>query len=231
AARLLAADANTRVRFVPNSDWNGTVSGGLTFRAWDQATGAAGNTADVSSNGGTTAYSAVEASASITVSAVNDAPVLAGANNLTGINEDDTSNSGTLVSALIAGHMTDVDSGALAGVAVTAVDNTHGTWQYSTDGGTNWSGFGSPSGSSARLLAADANTRVRFVPAADFNGTVTGGITFRGWDQTAGTVGNTADVTTNGGTTAFSSATASASITVGAVNDAPVLAGTNDLTA
>ena len=36
------------------------------------------------------------------------------------------------------------------------------------------------------------------------------------------------DTSTNGNTTAFSSATASSSITVNAVNDAPALSGAND---
>src|SRR4029079_15366851 len=47
AARLLAADANTYVRFVPNADWNGTVTNGIVFRAWDQTSGTAGSTASL----------------------------------------------------------------------------------------------------------------------------------------------------------------------------------------
>ena len=85
----------------------------------------------------------------------------------------------------------------------------------------DWNAFGSPSTAAARLLIADSQTYVRFVPNADWNGTVSNGITFRAWDQTTGTAGLTANTTTNGGSTAFSSATASSSITVTAVNDAP----------
>ena len=154
----------------------------------------------------------------------NHAPVLSGTNNLIAVNEDPASNAGTLVSALIAGKVSDSDPGAASGIAVTAVDNTNGTWQYSTNGGSSWTAFGSPTGAAARLLAADANTYVRFVPNANYNGTV-GGLTFRAWDQTSGTAGNTADTTTNGGATAYSSATATASITINAANDAPVLSG------
>jgi plastocyanin len=147
---------------------------------------------------------------------LNVAPVLSGANNLASIhqNEPNASNSGTKVSDLIAGHVTDPDPGALSGIAVTAVDNTNGKWQYSTNSGTNWSDFNSPSNTSARLLAADANTYVRFIPAADFNGTVSPGITFRAWDQTSGTAGNTANTSTNGGTTAFSVLTAHSNISI-----------------
>ncbi|MDH5536600.1 MAG: DUF4347 domain-containing protein, partial [Betaproteobacteria bacterium] len=140
---------------------------------------------------------------------VNGAPLLAGANNLGAINEDPLANPGTLVSALIAGQVSDVDAGALSGIAVTAVDNTNGAWQFSTDGGGTWTAFGSPTAASARLLAADANTSVRFVPNANFNGTVTNGLTFRAWDQTSGVAGATADATTNGGGTAFSATSAS----------------------
>ena len=116
----------------------------------------------------------------------NTAPTLSGANNLSTINEDDTTNSGTLVSALIVGTVSDPDAGAVSGIAVTAVVNTNGAWQYSTNGGSAWTAFGSPSAANARLLAADANTYVRFVPNADFDGTVNNGITFRAWDQTSG---------------------------------------------
>src|SRR5262249_47600310 len=218
------------VRFVPTANFEGTVTGGLTFRAWDQTTGTAGDTADVTTNGDTTAFSAATASANITVNAINDAPSLLGSNDMGTINEDDFNNAGTLVSSLIAGQVDEVDSGASYGIAVVGVDNTDGTWQYSTDGGQNWAGFGSVSDNSARLLAADANTRVRFVPNPDWNGTVDNGLTFRAWDQTAGSAGGTADTSTNGGATAISSPTASAGITnVDAVNDAPVLSGTNNL--
>jgi len=95
---------------------------------------------------------------------VNNAPVLSGANDFTGINEDDTSNGGTLVSALISGKVSD-DAGAAAGVAVTATDASHGTWQFTTDG-TNWNNVGSVSGTSALLLKSDSKTAVRFGPPA-----------------------------------------------------------------
>ncbi len=59
------------------------------------------------------------------------------------------------------------------------------------------------------------------MPNADWNGTAN--ITFRAWDQTTGTAGSTADSTINGGTSAFSTATASPSIIINPVNDAPVI--------
>ncbi len=107
---------------------------------------------------------------------VNTAPVLSGANSFTAINEDNTTSSGTLVSALIAGKISDVDGGT-QGIAIIAVDNTNGSWQYTTDGST-WNAVGSPNQYNALLLAADANDAVRFVPNANYNGTVTNGITY-----------------------------------------------------
>ena len=71
----------------------------------------------------------------------------------------------------------------------------------------------------ARLLASAAANRLRFVPNANYFGGST--VTLRAWDQTTGTNGGLANTTTSGGTTAFSSATDTAAITVLSVNDVP----------
>ena len=159
---------------------------------------------------------------------VNDAPVLDNNGNmvLTTISEDVTNPDGDLISAVISGpggdRITDVDDSSSEGIAVTAVDNSNGAWQYATDGST-WTAFGSPSATAAVLLASDGDTKVRFVPTADYNGTVSTGLTFRAWDTTDGTgEGYTADVSTNGTTTSFSNATETAAVTITPVNDAPV---------
>ena len=81
----------------------------------------------------------------------------------------------------------DVDSGALLGIAVTAADTANGAWWYSTDNGANWNALGAVASNNARLLAADANTRLYFQPNANYNGTLATAITFRAWDQTSGT--------------------------------------------
>ena len=75
------------MRFVPNVNWSGTVSNGLTFRAWDQTTGTAGGTADTTTNGGSTAFSTATASASITVNAVG---LPSASNDAYSVNEDGT---------------------------------------------------------------------------------------------------------------------------------------------
>ena len=82
---------------------------------------------------------------------------------------------------------------------MTTVDNTNGTWQYSTDGGGSWSAFGTPTAAAARLLGADsANNLIRFVPSANYNGSVDPGLTFAHVDQTAGANDAPANVSTNG---------------------------------
>ena len=139
--------------------------------------------------------SSLTSSSSVTTTITNQAPVLSGANNLTTISEDDFSNGGTLVSTILSGNVSDGDSGSLSGIAVIAVDDTDGTWEYTTNGGGVWTAFGSVSLSSARLLAVDANTSVRFVPDANWNGTVSNGITFHSWDQTTDSAGSTVDLT------------------------------------
>ncbi|NUQ63357.1 MAG: M28 family peptidase, partial [Pirellulales bacterium] len=167
----------------------------------------------------------------ITIANVNDAPQLdpAGVMTLAGIDQDvpDSSNPGTLVSQIIASaggdRITDVDAGALEGIAVVAVDNTHGAWQFTT-GGSAWTAFGTPSPTAARLLVSDSTTRVRFVPAGGFFGTVDPGVTFLAWDQTAGSNGGTANVSATGGTTAFSTATETAAIAVRTVSSTLTLA-------
>jgi hypothetical protein len=151
---------------------------------------------------------------------LNRAPLLAnsGTPSLTPINEEDINNTGMVVADLTTGLITDSDfSCALKGIAVIAVDNSNGHWEYSIDSGSIWNPFGNPSPSEARLLAS--NTRIRFIPNANYYGQAS--ITFRAWDQTSGSHGSTADTTTSGDPTAFSSNAVTASITVNAINDVP----------
>ena len=155
----------------------------------------------------------------VQVTAVNDAPSGVSASLFSAIQEDNFTSAGKLVSDFTT-ITSDPDAGALKGIAVTAVDNTNGEWQYTLDG-MNWFTIGEVSINSARLLPSDANTRVRFVPDPDFNSPSVFPFTIAAWDQTSGTAGGLADVSVNGGTTAFSAPTTTVSIGVNAVNDAP----------
>ncbi|MCC2606356.1 Ig-like domain-containing protein [Planctobacterium marinum] len=185
----------------------------------------------------------------VSVTAQNDAPVLNSAASpaLTAITEDagdddgsgadgddddssNTNNAGTAVATMVTdASITDVDGSAVEAIAVVTVDNTNGVWQYSTDNGTTWNNFSGTTGSSvdlstaARLLdgtLSGASThKVRFVPSGNYNGSAT--ITYRAWDKSTGSAGSTADTSTTGGTSAFSTVSDSASVTVSSVNDVP----------
>ena len=162
----------------------------------------------------------------IDVTSVNDAPVLdnSGTPTVTGITEDDINNAGMTVSDLLlsgAGSdpISDEDTGAAEGIAITSLTESNGQWEFSIDGGSNWSAVGTVSDSSALLLRSI--DLVRFNPNGD-NGTAET-FDFRAWDQTSGTEGVKVDTTTNGGSTAFSTAIETASISVSDVNDAPIL--------
>ncbi|MEZ5729489.1 MAG: hypothetical protein R3E48_16755 [Burkholderiaceae bacterium] len=161
----------------------------------------------------------------ITVAALNDAPVLDNSGNmtLTTITEDQTNNSGDTVASIIASasgdRITDVDTGAIEGIAITNVNwGTDNSWfEYSTDGGSTWTLLHSQADDRALLLRS--TDLIRFEPRG--YGVETASIEFRAWDQTSGSAGDEVDTTSNGGSTAFSTAKETATITTTAVNDAP----------
>ena len=221
----LLLGSTTYIRYVPDGANGETAS--LTFRAWDQTTGSASvngirGTSDTTSNGGTTAFSTVTAVANQPVTSVNDAPVMTATfPSLTGLNDTSTNNAGNLVSSLIGG-ITDVDTGAVKGIAITGLTGTYGKWQYSLDNGTSWSDVGGVSTATALIL--NVNNKVRFVPDGVHGETAT--LIYKAWDQTSGTAGlegTKRDTTISGGTSAYSSGTDTASVVVTAVNDAPVV--------
>jgi Ca2+-binding RTX toxin-like protein len=241
AAVLLAADASTRIYFQPNANFNGSLRDAITFRAWDQSSGSNGSTADASANGGDTAFSGELDTASLTVAAVNDAPLLdATKNPVLDVQSQDAGSPvgavGTLVSNLVdlsggggLDNVTEIDAGVSTGIALTGADITQGSWHFSTNNGTSWTSVGAVSDATALLLAANASTRLYFEPSTGFNGTLASAITFRAWDQSTGSNGGTADVVGNGGTSAFSAMTDTASIVVDSPeNQSPVLDATKD---
>lgn len=229
SARLLAASSDTKLRFVPNPGYSGSVS--VVFVAWDQTSGANGGVAVATNRGGTKAFSLGYSTATVSVQFVNHAPVLddSGAPELAGIGEDvsDAANVGTSVASLIAalgpaGSLSDADYATVLGIAVTGADESHGTWQYSTDGGATWLSLGGVSPGSARLLSSADGTKVRFVPNGNYHGSSS--LTFAGWDQTSGVAGGTGVVTGfQGGANSYSVGSETATIAVHSLNDAPEL--------
>lgn len=222
----LLLSASSQVRYIPDGANGENVD--FTYRAWDNTIGGASangmrSTADTTSNGGASAFSTGTAQATLVVTSVNDAPVLTSVNpTLTGLTDTATSNTGDPVSSLLGG-VTDVDNGALQGIAVTGMTSTYGRWQYSTNAGASWNDIGSASDTAALLLRPV--DRVRFVPDGVHGETAT--IAYRAWDQTEaqGLQGLHTNISSLGGSGAFSSATDTASVLVTAVNDAPVLTG------
>jgi hypothetical protein len=180
-----------------------------------------------------------EKSFTITVSATNTAaPVLDTTGNPfavlgVGGRQSTEMRQGTLVSEILArgaggDPISDADAGAQDGIAVTAFDASLGTFQYTlvsiNPAESDWKNLdadGALSEASALLLPATA--RVRFVTALvphhvaeagslPLESKLATGLTFRAWDLTAGLSGGRADTTTNGGTTAFSTATETATV-------------------
>lgn len=113
------------------------------------------------------------------------------------------------------------------GIAITGLSNDLGQWQFSIDGGLNWSFFNNVTSNSATLLNADA--RIRFLPAENQNGQAA--IEFRAWDQTTGSNGMiNVDTNLNGGSTSFSTAIETAKIDIISVNSSPTFAANDNVT-
>ncbi len=222
-ARLL--DPAARIRFVPNHNYVGTVSGGLLFMAWDQTTGSNGGLGNTQAG---TAFSTGTQTFSITVTPiVNHAPLLDAFGDpvLPTIPRNATFNAGVPVADLLGDWAEDVDGDA-CGLALTQTDTAHGAWQYSRNDGMTWSEVGAVSMSSALLLGPDAI--IRFVPALNYTGTVSPAIQYRAWDQTSGNEGSRVDARNGGGDLAYSLVIEPAPITVSSeANHAPTLAVNN----
>lgn len=192
-----------RVRFFPAANWHGTAS--LTYRAWDRTQGVQGAALDLTlpGTGGHTSVSDATGALDLVFTPVNDAPVQpTTALTLPGVSRTNLDPAAISVAALLAGA-SDVDSGALRGVAIVGATG-NGTWWYRLQGETEWRLLGVPTAARARLLAETAE--VRFVPAS---GAAVGSATLRirVWDQTTGSDNgevNLVAASTAGGSKAFS---------------------------
>jgi hypothetical protein len=152
----------------------------------------------------------------------NIAPVLSptGTQTFTTIDEDARDNPGDPVSEIVNGTISDVDDGAVRGIAITDLTSGRGVWQFSLDGGRTWNDVGLVSLS--RTLLLRAQDRLRLVP--DGLNADLAAISYHAWDQTSGVVSSRVDLTgtgATGGGTAYSTAADTARITVTAANDTP----------
>jgi large repetitive protein len=209
AALLLPGTAS--LRYTPGA--SDTEMATVTYRAWDTTSGQGGAPANTTTNDGTTAFSAASDIASLAVVSPNTAPVLTAASPSLGNTTPTTAITVKLTAFINNGSattkITDADTGAvLGGIALTGTTGK-GTWAYSLDG-TTYTAVGTVAGNSALLLPGTAS--LRYTPdGTDFE---TATITYRAWDTFTGSSGALVDATTNGGATAFSTATDTAALTV-----------------
>ncbi|MCX7200011.1 MAG: hypothetical protein NTW37_19060, partial [Proteobacteria bacterium] len=144
-------------------------------------------------------------------SSPNTAPVLdtSASPTLGSVLEGATNPAGASVAAIVVdGSITDADGVALEAIAITALDTSLGTWQYSLDVGTSWltidaAKINSQTNELALLLGPTAS--IRMLPFGDLNGTLSTAITFRAWDMSSGATGDYTVITNPGtGSSAFS---------------------------
>jgi hypothetical protein len=226
---LRPADA---VRFVP--DARNATSASFTYRAWDQSSGTAGTTASTATTGGSSAFSTASKTASITVTAVNDAPSWAETAPIklpSGVRSEPSD--AINVADLLAGSVADPDIGSSVGIAITGTSKTNssnsaftdtGKWQYRPTIHDIWSDL-PPSVSSTSALLLNSTAELRYLPDGSTVSNVIAGLSLRAWDITSGSNGTTADTSSNGGSTAFSTDTRTATIKVNGVTLNGALSG------
>jgi VCBS repeat-containing protein len=236
----LVLSTDTLVRFIPAADFHGTPNS-MTVRLVEDGgtvptTGTVVDLSGAGATGGTTRYSSGSVVLSTTIDSVNDRPTL-GDGTLTGVPEDTTNPSGKTVSELFGGTYSDATDNrssitgggdaatAFGGIAI--VGNTatagQGTWEYSLDGST-WIAI-STSVSDAKATLLPMSAMLRFVPAADFNGTP-GELTIRGADSTVSFTEEFDISSTVNDQASMWSVTHTLTTIVAPRNDAPVLGGT-----
>ncbi len=172
------------------------------------------------------------ANVTITVVAVNDAPVLDPdcAMTLGSIGEDSPPANGVQILGIISSGkkngapcvpIADKDRDARRGFAVIGVDTTNGQWQYLVENDINWQNFPVVSNTAAVLLGESA--RIRFIANPNYYGQA--GFSIRAWDRSgdrsSGTTG--VDVSINGDPSPFSEDSATVTISINSVNDLPVV--------
>jgi hypothetical protein len=206
------------LRYTPDGKNGETAT--IVYRAWDTTSGTAAGRVNLSaatSYGGITAYSSATDTASLTVTSVNDAPVLATAQPSLGTVAPSAAKTISLTGSFInngsgSTTITDADTNdAVGGIAIIGFTGA-GTWEYSTDG-TTFTSLGTISTTQALLLSKNAS--LRYTATASTDDTPT--ITYRAWDASTGTNGSKVDLSATGavgGTTAFSSVTDTAKLTI-----------------
>ncbi|WP_157619102.1 hypothetical protein [Skermanella stibiiresistens] len=215
----LVVKATDSLRFVPAANWNGTIPTLGVHLIDDSAGGVLSGThvnLALSGMGGNTPYSAAAVALNGMVTAVNDAPVLSDRDLSFTVPANSTGTPvglvGFAVSTLVGGHGTvlnnvsDVDADPKTGLALTGIDQTHGSWWYSIDDGAHWARVDAD-GSSAALLLRTTDRLFFQQSGSSMPETISSAVTFRAWDQTVGSAGEKVAITATGGDSAFSTNT------------------------
>jgi hypothetical protein len=214
-ASALLLQPTDYLRYTPDNLNGETVA--ITYRAWDQTDGhASGTLANVTRNGGATAYSLRTDTAVLGVMDVNNAPVLVPSAPDLGVT-DVLTPARIRLRDFVTG-VTDVDRTAvIGGIAVIATTGA-GQWAFSPDG-FQYVNFPPVNETAALLLPAES--LVRYTPEGGSPGTAS--LTYHAWDAAQGVPGLTADVNTRGGDSAFSLASDTATLNIKPVNSPPIL--------
>lgn len=245
-SNALILTASSSLRFVPAANYFGNpatlgvrlvetnVNGDISSTPTVLPNGSVTNINTTGGHGGTSIYSETVITLNTVVTNINDRPTL-GDKTLT-IAEDTngTQTVGQLFQSVY-GDATDNQSGiagggnasgALGYVAIYAndTDASKGQWQYFD--GTTWQAIPSDLGESHAFVLA-SNTQMRFVPTADYNGSVSGGLHLRASDTTDTTASgifggrvNFFDFAVAGDQTSHWSNTATLGVNITAVADA-----------
>ena len=224
------------IRFIPNMDFNGESS--FRYKLWDLTSDDTSGDSDVdtATDPVTGAFSMDSTTAHITVVPANSAPVATGTIHRYGSVEEDlvgyNNRHGFSVSHIASPVYRDADNrrdngfegcyyGFRGGIAVVDADFENGMWEYLN--GT-WTAFPDVSESSALLLRANVNPRIRFLPKKDYVGSAT--FLFKLWDLSNDYVYGSTNVNTTGChvlTGPYSVDTVKAVLRIDPVNDPPVL--------
>jgi subtilisin-like proprotein convertase family protein len=225
-----------RIRFYPNMNFNGESS--FRYKLWDLTSDDTSGDSDVdtATDPVTGAFSMDSTTAHITVVPANSAPVATGTIHRYGSVEEDlvgyNNRHGFSVSHIASPVYRDADNrrdngfegcyyGFRGGIAVVDADFENGMWEYLN--GT-WTAFPDVSESSALLLRANVNPRIRFLPKKDYVGSAT--FLFKLWDLSNDYVYGSTNVNTTGShvlTGPYSVDTVKAVLRIDPVNDPPVL--------
>ncbi len=232
ASNALLLGPDDLIHFLPTANLTFVGAVTLTAHAWDGTGGFTdGGTTNLSrkgSTGGSTPFSSTLVSAKLYFNHAPTEMSPAGGINLGSINENTTSKTVTVTTLVKTDALaTDPDKGAKVGMAITGVTGL-GVWQYRLTSTSAWLTVpASVSATSALLLPSTA--QLHFVPKADQTGTAS--LSWLAWDGTQGTAGQTFNASVTGGATAFSSNTATASLTITPATSppAPAWVGTGAL--